>query len=79
MADECVDDKFNFKNSKQNEIKLNAAIITEKLVETEAFYTNMLGFGVTLENEFYLLRYTPTKEAQISFLLSNYPSQQLLF
>ena len=36
-------------------MKLNAGILTEKLAETKAFYTQHLGFGVTFENEFYLL------------------------
>ena len=60
-------------------MKLNAGIVTEKLAETKAFYTNTLGFGVTFENEFYLLLHTPNKEAEISFLLPNHPTQQPLF
>lgn len=60
-------------------MKLNAGIITEKLAETKAFYTKKLGFGVTFENEFYLLMHTPNHEAEISFLLPNHPSQQPLF
>ncbi|MDO4766407.1 VOC family protein [Tannerella forsythia] len=60
-------------------MKLNAGIITEKLVETKAFYTEVLNFGVTFENEFYLLLHTPNREAEISFLLPNHPSQQPLF
>lgn len=36
-------------------MKLNAGIVTEKLEETKRFYTKNLGFGVTFENEFYLL------------------------
>ncbi len=36
-------------------MKLNAGILTEKFAESKAFYTNKLGFGVTFENEFYLL------------------------
>lgn len=62
-----------------NKMKLNSGIITEKLVETKRFYTETLGFGVTFENEFYLLMHTPNKEAEISFLLPNHPSQQPLF
>ena len=49
------------------------------MVETKKFYTDILGFGVTFENEFYLLLHTPNKEAEISFLLPNHPSQQPLF
>jgi catechol 2,3-dioxygenase-like lactoylglutathione lyase family enzyme len=60
-------------------MKLNTGIVTEKLAETKAFYTNILGFGITFENEFYLLLHTPNHEAEISFLLPNHPSQQSLF
>ncbi|MGV3610829.1 MAG: VOC family protein [Fluviicola sp.] len=60
-------------------MKLNAGIITPKLAETKAFYTKILGFGVTFENEFYLLLHTPNQEAEISFLLPNHPSQQAVF
>ena len=63
----------------KNVMKLNAGIITEKLAETKKFYTEVLGFGVTFENEFYLLMHTPNKSAEISFLLPNHPSQQPLF
>jgi len=60
-------------------MKLNAGIVTEKLSETKIFYTDILGFGITFENEFYLLLHTPNREAEISFLLPNHPSQQPLF
>jgi catechol 2,3-dioxygenase-like lactoylglutathione lyase family enzyme len=63
----------------QTKMKLNAGIVTAKLTETKDFYINNLGFGVTFENEFYLLLHTPNKEAEISFLLPNHPSQQPLF
>jgi len=63
----------------KNKMKLNAGIVTKKLAETKAFYTNILDFGVTFENEFYLLMHTPNHEAQISFLLPEHPSQQSLF
>lgn len=75
-------DAFSQTNSttkSQPKMKLNAGVITEKLAETKAFYTNTLGFGVTFENEFYLLLHTPNKEAEISFLLPNHPTQQPLF
>ena len=62
-----------------NKMKLNSGIVTDKLTETKKFYTEKLGFGVTFENEFYLLLHTPNKEAEISFLLPNHPSQQALF
>jgi catechol 2,3-dioxygenase-like lactoylglutathione lyase family enzyme len=60
-------------------MKLNAGIITAKLAETKDFYTKTLGFGVTFENEFYLLMHTQNKEAELSFLLPDHPSQQVLF
>lgn len=60
-------------------MKLNAGIITNKLAETKAFYTDILGFGVTFENEFYLLMHTPGHTSEFSFLLPNHPSQQPLF
>ena len=64
---------------KQNKMKLNAGVLTTKLAESKAFYTNYLGFGVTFENEFYLLLHTQNHEAEISFLLPNHPSQQPFF
>ena len=33
-------------------MKLNAGIITEKLMESKLFYMEKLGFGVTFENDF---------------------------
>ena len=63
----------------KNKMKLNAGIITYKFAETKDFYTKILGFGVTFENEFYLLLHTPDKSDEISFLLPNHPSQQPLF
>ena len=63
----------------QTKMKLNAGIVTGKLTETKDFYINHLGFGLTFENEFYLLLHTPNKEAEISFLLPNHPSQQPFF
>jgi uncharacterized glyoxalase superfamily protein PhnB len=38
-----------------------------------------LGFGVTFENEFFLLMHTPNRQAEISFLLPFHPSQQPFF
>lgn len=60
-------------------MKLNAGIITSKITETKTFYTGLLGFGVTFENDFYLLMHTPNRQAEISFLLPEHPSQQPLF
>src|SRR5690606_39772711 len=60
-------------------MKLNARIITEKLQETNKFYTEVLDFGVSFENEFYLLLHTPDHSAEISFLQPNHPSQKPIF
>lgn len=60
-------------------MKLNAGIITEKISETKVFYMETLGFGVTFENEFYLLLHTPNHEAEISFLTPGHASQQPIF
>jgi catechol 2,3-dioxygenase-like lactoylglutathione lyase family enzyme/uncharacterized damage-inducible protein DinB len=64
---------------KKEKMKLNAGIVTAKLAETKKFYTEVLGFGVTFENDFYLLLHTPDRSAEISFLQPNHPSQQALF
>ena len=69
----------NSNTKNQNKMKLNAGILTAKLAESKAFYTNNLGFGVTFENEFYLLLHTPNRKAEISFLLPAHPSQQPFF
>ncbi|AFD07534.1 VOC family protein [Solitalea canadensis] len=66
-------------SNKSFNMKLNAGIITTKLAENKAFYTSILDFGVTFENEFYLLLHTPNKQAEISFLLPEHASQQPLF
>ncbi|MFD2572674.1 VOC family protein [Spirosoma soli] len=66
-------------SKKQTTMKLNAGIVTPKLKETKAFYTAVLGFGTTFENDFYLLMHTPNQQAELSFLLPNHPSQQPLF
>jgi catechol 2,3-dioxygenase-like lactoylglutathione lyase family enzyme len=60
-------------------MKMNAGIITEKLAESKAFYTEILGFSVTFENDFYLLMHAPGEEAGISFLLPDHETQQPLF
>ena len=60
-------------------MKLNAGITTEKIAKTKEFYTKILNFGVTFENEFYLLLHTPDKDTNLAFLLPNHPSQQQLF
>lgn len=63
----------------KSEMKFNAGIITEKLQETKKFYTEVLDFGVSFENEFYLLLHTPNQSAEISFLQPNHPSQEPIF
>lgn len=60
-------------------MKINAGIITEKLEETKAFYTKILDFGVSFENDFYLLLHTPNQTGEISFLKPNHPSQKPIF
>ena len=60
-------------------MKLNAGIITAKLTESKEFYTKVLGFGVSFENDFYLLMHTPDKSMEISFLQPNHPSQRSIF
>ncbi len=60
-------------------MKMNAGIITEKLQETKKFYTEILDFGVSFENEFYLLLHTPNHTSEISFLLPDHPSQKPVF
>ncbi len=63
----------------KNKMKLNAGIITKKLQETKKFYTEVLDFGVSFENEFYVLLHTPNESAEISFLQPNHPSQKPIF
>ena len=69
----------NFNHQNQQNMKLNAGIITEKLTETKAFYTQILNFGIVFENEFYILMHTPNHQAEISFLLPNHPTQKPVF
>lgn len=63
----------------ETKMKMNAGIITENIIESKEFYTNVLDFGVAFENDFYLLMHTPNNSAEISFLLSNHPSQAPIF
>ncbi|UYQ93791.1 VOC family protein [Chitinophaga horti] len=60
-------------------MKLNAGIITKEIAATKKFYTEVLNFGVTFENEFYLLMHAPGGASELSFLLPGHPSQQPLF
>jgi catechol 2,3-dioxygenase-like lactoylglutathione lyase family enzyme len=65
--------------TKVKSMKFNSGIITPLLKESKAFYVRTFGFGVTFENEFYVLMHTPNHQAEISFLLPDHPSQQPLF
>ncbi len=60
-------------------MKFNFGIITTKLTESKAFYTSVLGFGITFENDFYLLLHSPDRLFEVSFLIPNHASQQPLF
>lgn len=60
-------------------MKLNAGIVTDRLAESKAFYTEVLNFGVSFENDFYLLLHTPNGQAEFSFLQPHHPSQQPVF
>lgn len=60
-------------------MKVNAGIVTEKLEETKKFYTQILDFGISFENEFYILMHTPNQQAEISFLQAKHPSQKPIF
>ncbi len=60
-------------------MKLNAGIITDKIQETKEFYLNILDFGLSFENDFYLLLHTPNQSSEISFLKPNHPSQKPIF
>ena len=60
-------------------MQLNAGIICENLSATRDFYTSVLDFGITFENDFYLLLHTPGGTSEIAFLLPNHPSQQSVF
>lgn len=60
-------------------MKMNMGIITDRLKETRAFYTEKLDFKVVYEADWFLLLSTPDGSQQISFLQPNHPSQQPLF
>ena len=60
-------------------MKLNAGIITSKISESKKFYSDVLNFGITFENEFYVLMHTPNQQAEIGFLLPDHPTQRPIF
>lgn len=63
----------------QQAMRLNAGIITSKLAETKKFYVERLGFGITFENDWFILLHTPDHSAEISFLQPNHPTQAPIF
>jgi catechol 2,3-dioxygenase-like lactoylglutathione lyase family enzyme len=58
-------------------MKLNAGIITDKLIDTKSFYVNKLGFTVVWEADWFILLATPDGGDTISFLQPNHPTQEL--
>lgn len=64
---------------KKERMKLNAGVVTAKLAESKEFYQRVLNFGVTFENDFYVLMHTPDQQTSFAFLLPNHPTQQPIF
>lgn len=62
----------------QNNMRLNAGIITSKLTETKLFYTERLGFKIIWEADWFVLLSTPNGQDTISFLVPDHPTQGLL-
>ena len=60
-------------------MKINTGIITNKLAETKQFYQSVLAFGITFENDFYVLMHAPDNQTQLAFLLPDHPTQQKIF
>ncbi len=60
-------------------MKLYVGVISDKRVETERFYKEVLGFNLTFKNESYLLLQTPDGANELSFLLPNEPNQPDIF
>lgn len=56
-------------------MKLYVGIVTDKMTETEQFYTQVLGFSVSFKNESYLLLQTPDGSNELSFLRPNEADQ----
>ncbi len=78
----CQTKSSDINNTQQNvtgKMKIFSGIITEKLKESKDFYTKVLGFKVTYENDFFLLLESPNGEGRFSFLLPNHPTQQPIF
>lgn len=68
-------------NSTQNtqHMKMNAGIITPHLAATRKFYTEIMGFGIVYESEWFLLLSSPDGSQHLSFLQPQHQSQQPLF
>jgi len=64
---------------KSQHMKMNAGIITPHLVATRKFYTEIMGFGIVYESEWYLLLSSPDGSQYLSFLQPEHPTQQPLF
>jgi catechol 2,3-dioxygenase-like lactoylglutathione lyase family enzyme len=60
-------------------MKLTPGITTTKLKQTKEFYQRVLHFGVSFENDFFLILHTPDRKYEISFLQAGHPSQQPIF
>lgn len=60
--------------------KINGGVITSKLGETKQFYTEVLGFKVKYESDWYCLMHCPdNSDSEIAFLSPNHPSQARIF
>ncbi len=60
-------------------MKCNAGIITPKVRESKEFYTRYLGFGVTFENEWFVLLHSPGGNSSIAFMLPEQATQRPIF
>jgi catechol 2,3-dioxygenase-like lactoylglutathione lyase family enzyme len=60
-------------------MKFNAGIITPKVRESKDFYTRYLGFGVTFENDWFVLLHSPGGGSSISFMLPEQAAQRPIF
>ena len=60
--------------------KINGGVITSKLKETKRFYTEILGFKIKYEADWYCLMHCPDNPgSEIAFLTPNHPSQAPIF
>jgi catechol 2,3-dioxygenase-like lactoylglutathione lyase family enzyme len=60
-------------------MKFNAGIVTPKVRESKDFYTTYLGFGVTFENEWFVLLHSPGGNSSIAFMLPEQATQRPVF